>query len=790
MSRHPTLLVKLRRDVRDQRGQFAALLIMVLLGVALFAATYDAYQNLRASYAELFEQERFADLFVTGGDIEAYAAEAAASQAVAATATRTQTDLGFSVGADKLRGRIIGYPLTDEPPVNRLTLLQGSGLADQSSALVEHHMAEHFGLGPGDTVTVSGAAGLEDLTVVGVVSSAEYLWPARSRQEPITTPDDFGVVFTPEETARRLAGVAEPNQVLLRLTDTARGDGDAVEELAGLAAQSGADEVLTRDEQPSNSLLQMDIDGFEQMSVAFPVLFLTAAGLTTYVLLTRRVQAERSLIGMLRAQGMRRRTVAAHYLGYGVLAGLGGALLGLAVGLPAARLLSRLYIGVIDLPAQSTVLVTGRPVTVAGGLLFGLGVGALAALAPALAATRVPPAEAMRGEVPSAPGGLTLPERVIPPLRRLPARWQLVVRGAGRNRKRSIFTATGVAFSLILVLVSWTMYDTMRVLMDTQFAEVTRQDAQVDFAGAVGPDQLDSLRRIDGIADVEPLIQQPATVASAGATYATVLSGYQPGTGMHGFRLADGGFTGLPDDGILVGQAIEDMLGVAVGDDVALRLPASGQEVQATIVGFLDEPLGTFVYASSEWLTAEFGEILATSALLSFERGADRVEVRRAVSAEPGVVSYVDSRALQRLWDEYAGLFYVFIGGMLALGGLMAFAIIFTTMSANIVERRREVATLRAGGVRHGVLARIVARENMLIVLIGVLPGLALGIVAGDVFLSTYSSDQFHLDLVVVPTTLIVSSAAILIVAAISQWPGLRAIRRMDLAAAVRERGG
>lgn len=46
----------------------------------------------------------------------------------------------------------------------------------------------------------------------------------------------------------------------------------------------------------------------------------------------------------------------------------------------------------------------------------------------------------------------------------------------------------------------------------------------------------------------------------------------------------------------------------------------------------------------------------------------------------------------------------------------------------------------------------------------------------------SFSSDLFQLELVVQPTTVLIA------VAAVSQWPSLRAMRRLDIAEVVRER--
>jgi putative ABC transport system permease protein len=176
-----------------------------------------------------------------------------------------------------------------------------------------------------------------------------------------------------------------------------------------------------------------------------------------------------------------------------------------------------------------------------------------------------------------------------------------------------------------------------------------------------------------------------------------------------------------------------------------------------------------------------------TSALLRFEDGADRDAVRRSVQELRFVASYEDARSLVELMDQFTGLFYGFIGAMLSLGALMAFAIMFTTMSVNIGERAREVATLRASGAQLGQISRLISSENLIMTLLGIVPGLIAGVIGGRLLMDSYSSDLFRLDLIVRPWTLVIASLAIVAVAFVSQWPSLRAVRRLDIASVVRE---
>ena len=167
-------------------------------------------------------------------------------------------------------------------------------------------MADHFA--PRSRRHGRGAAGRRDVDRPdggGRRASAEYLWPARSRQEVLTLPDDFGVLFVPPTTAAG-AGRARP-QPGAGPARRRRRPASVLDTLRQQARRHGATEVLTRAEQPSNAALREDLDGFSEMSVAFPLLFLALRRMATYVLLTRRVRRERDIIGMLLASGLRRR---------------------------------------------------------------------------------------------------------------------------------------------------------------------------------------------------------------------------------------------------------------------------------------------------------------------------------------------------------------------------------------------------------------------------------------------------------------------------------------------------
>ena len=134
------------------------------------------------------------------------------------------------------------------------------------------------------------------------------------------------------------------------------------------------------------------------------------------------------------------------------------------------------------------------------------------------------------------------------------------------------------------------------------------------------------------------------------------------------------------------------------------------------------------------------------------------------------------------------GLFYAFIGVMIVLGGVLAFALIYNTMSANVHERAVELGTLRTLGMPRRSIGTIVTAQNVLLTIIGLVPGLLLGWLLAAVFMASFSSDMFSFDLRVRPTTFIFTAVAILAVGLLSQYPALRTVDRLDLGRIVRDR--
>jgi len=377
-------------------------------------------------------------------------------------------------------------------------------------------------------------------------------------------------------------------------------------------------------------------------------------------------------------------------------------------------------------------------------------------------------------------------------------RWLMVIRGFGRNPRRSLSTVIGIVLALMLVLTSWGMLDTTEILIDQQFNHVQLEDAQVVPEAGVDASLIEAIQRVPGVEKTEQVSALDVSLSGPRGSYSTQLFAYPSGTVMHAFAIPGGS----PQRGELVaGAALIGKTGVPVGGRISVRSPSLKKQFMLPIGATVDEPLGTFVYASPETLqdamrSAGVGDpagVLSRAysvVFLKLEPGVNRAKVLAQVRKLNGVATVTDSRSLYNLVQQYLGFFYIFIGFMMLFGGVMALALIFNTVSVNLAERSTELASMRANGMSRQLIARLVTAENIILTAIGIVPGLFVGTWVAAWFMGTYSSDMFVYTLHMKPTTYVFSSLAMFAFTGLSLLPGIRAVGRVDIARVVRERSG
>ncbi|MFC2008465.1 ABC transporter permease [Chloroflexota bacterium] len=801
---------KLLRDMGGSKAQFGAVAAVIALGIAAFVGVYASYQNLHVSYAYTYDVLAMGDYFITVDylperavrEIDDIPGVHAAGQVVGNVKLDLETESG-----ERVEGRIVSLPSDSRPVVSDVKMESGAYFSpgNKREVLLPPTFAEYHGLEPGDSLTVERGTSKTSYQVAGIAIHPEYLWVSKSAEEPIATAKTFGVIFMPQQRAEDLLemqGMA--NQIGLAF-DEGVVEEEVVDEIKGILTSYGIkrftskDDTLgvsarkidivqgvrtaymvPREDQLSYELLKADLDGLQQMSFLFPVLFLSMAGLAIYILLGRLVESQRVQIGLMRALGYTKGQVLGHFVEFALVIGVVGSVCGALLGHLMASALTTYYAGFLHLPFVDVDAQWG---VTAIGVGVGTFVPVIASLLPSWSSARMHPAEAMRPPAPPA-GHRTFLETLLPFIPRLHSNLKLPLRNMSRHPRRTLFMATGVTSAVALIIVSMSMLDMVEDMTGTLFEKTQHYDARVILQGMGSESTATHIAHMDGVEAAEALLDQPYRVKLGDESQSTSIRGIAPNSTMYSLITPDGSITTVSDEGIVLPTFISDKLGVEVGDTVYLEpLVGTVGETEITVSGLINEPMGGRPYLPLDEAQELFNlPGAATSVFVQFY-GEPSPELLERIYDLPEVASIERAAAFKEYMDESMGAMYAMVGVMLALSFGLGMAIVFNGVTVNVLERRREIAIMRAIGMSDGQLASQITMENLGTAVIGIAVGLPLGYQLASYIMEaqTASMENMSFSAVIYPRSYIIAAVCGIIIVLLSQIPAIKRMTTMSL---------
>jgi putative ABC transport system permease protein len=281
---------------------------------------------------------------------------------------------------------LVGLDPDASQSIRNYTMQEGRFLQsdDRDAVVVSSALADNLGLRVGDKLPLPTAEGLAELTVVGI-------HPPRAR------PGNEEVIVTLPE-AQRLLGM--PGQITAVEANYANGADRAGREATEAAIRSKLGDTFDYNALSTSSDMFANLQIAQSLMTAFGFLALFMGAFIIFNTFRTIVAERRRDLGMLRAIGASRRMVLWLILTEGLIQGIVGTALGIALGylfalagLAAVSPMMEQMIHVkLGAPAVS-------PAILVVSVVLGIGMTLLAGLFPALSAGRVTPIEALRPTV-------------------------------------------------------------------------------------------------------------------------------------------------------------------------------------------------------------------------------------------------------------------------------------------------------------------------------------------------------------------------------------------------------
>ena len=537
------------RDLRQLRGQVIAIALVVIGGVGTMVMAQSTYDSLADTRALYYAEYRFADVFARVERAPLTVLEAVrAIPGVREAEPRVNEIVNLELrGFDEpVTGQIVSLPRPGDPGLNRLFLRAGRLPAAAQEAVVGEVFAEAHGLTPGDSLVAILNGRRQQLTVVGIGLSPEFIYQIRPGD---VFPDfeRFGVLwmaYEPVATAFDMDGAF--NDLSISLTRDAS-EPDVIDALDALLGRYGGAGAYGRNLQLSHRYLDEELGQLEVMTRLFTAVFLGVVAFLLNVVVGRLVAAQREQIAVLKAYGYSRLEVSRHYAGLVLMMAGAGVVPGLALGAWLGRGLADIYMGFYRFPYLAWKL---QPSVVALALGFAVVAAAIGTAGALYRVYRLPPAEAMKPEAPPV-FRRSLTERMGLGALLDPAA-RMILRNLGRRPLRTLLSVVGIAFAIGILVMSRFQRGAIEEMINVQFGFAQRDDFAVTFTEPASSRAADELAAIPGVRTVEPFRSAAVRLRNGHREYRTALLGLQDGADLKRVLGADLVPVSLPADGVLL----------------------------------------------------------------------------------------------------------------------------------------------------------------------------------------------------------------------------------------------
>ncbi len=701
------------------------------------------------------------------------------------------------------------------------TLIDGAIPSAEGEVVVDIDTYAKLDLTLGDSVQIATEDGVKDLTVTGSIRFGD--------NNELQTAN---LMFANEATIRDLAGGFEGYTDVQIVAEEGASPDAIVSALVPLLPD-GARAITSQDkiaEQVDSLNEALDIIDVFALIFGLVALFVGAYIIvnTFRIIVTQRTRE----FGLLRAIGAQGSQIRNSIVAESIVVALVGATFGILIGWGLAlaggaivEVFSGNILGPLILPVKALLW----------SYSLGLAVTVVAALLPAIHASRISPMEALReagtagkkslvvrnivggamtllgvaavlfglyatppkpywwvgaGAVLIVLGVTLLAAQVIVPLAYglrgvLTKLWgvngKLAANNIHREPRRSANTAAALMIGVMLLALVATFTESVKDTFTSQFATNQAELIIVPQGGPIPQGSLDVIAGTDGVKDVARVGITEATFDGSPSTVTIIDAATLDGLFDLGVDrpLSDLG------DGVFIDPTVVAM-GYGVGDSITLEGP-DGTETLTVTGLYLNEGDQQFVV---DWSVGQqlVEEPAIFQALVNFDDGVDvqatEDAVKENLKTDFPLVQPQSPGAIEEFFNQALNILLGVISGLLGAALLIAILGVANTLLLSVTERTREIGLLRAVGVTRRAVWGMITLESVVMAVFGTILGIILGVGLGAALVD--SLGEYGFQRVVIPWIWIafytVASMIAGVVAAI--WPAWRA-SKLDILKAI-----
>ncbi len=694
------LAKKLFRTAWKYKAQFISMIIMIAIGVGIFLGFNIEWKSIESDTSSFFENTKYADyrLYSETGFSEEDIENIQEMEGVDAATRYFSMNVGI-----KDTKKSVALNVSENYTVSKMLVLEGEEYdADSNGIWLSDRFAEANDIEIGDTFTVTYQGIEVSGDIVGLVKSGENMICVADENQLMPDYESFGFAYISPKTLEDVLGAAFYPQINV-CSDMEKAElEEAVKDALGRTIL-----VTSKEDHIAYAGAQSEAEEGKTMGSILPVLFLAIAVLTMVTTMHRIAANEKVQIGTLKALGFKDKKILRHYTCYGMMIGIFGTVLGIALGYGVAAVIvspTGMMSTYLDIPDWDLVMPEFCwPVLILTVVLLTL--ISYLSVKKMLKGTA---ADVLRPYAPKKMKKSILEKLSFWEKLSFGTKWN--VRDILRHKSRSAMTLVGVVGCMMLLVGGLGMKDTMATFMKMLDEDINHYATKVNFTETAENEKIKEFAEsVDG-----------DWMASTGISYegeTISLEIYQAKNQKIRFLNQENEVMELSDDGVYLCLRLADT--AEIGDTIEFSPYGSEETYRVKVAGYFRSLVSecmvmTEAYAETIGIEYHIGSVFTDTA-------SEEIENSGMISGKQ------DKKMIMDTYDSFMEIMNIMIFVLVLAAVILGVVVLYNLGIMSYVERYRELATLKVLGFRDRAIGNLLISQNIWLTVIGVIIGLPAG---------------------------------------------------------------
>ena len=519
-------------------------------------------------------------------------------------------------------------------------------------------------------------------------------------------------------------------------------------------------QVLLRKDNLGYRTFKDNADIVKSIAYIFPVFFVLVAALVCITTMSRMIEEERTQIGVFKALGYSYGNIFSKYIIYSLSASLIGAVSGFYLGgyiFPSviwkAYMLMYTFTDHLNIINDFRLLLASLIVSVA--VLVG------STVITCNSCIKEVPASLIRPKAPPA-GKRVLLENIKFIWNRFKFDTKISIRNCFRYKKRFFMMLIGIAGCTSLVIIGFGIKDSISNICDLQYGEIEKYDYLI---------ACDSERTFSDTFMLEKELNKYTSeyvkisrinsnvIADDGKkTFSLVV--YEDFNRLDKFvNFSDNNIkiSEAEDGKILISRNFAESLKKEKGDIITIEFDNLSRH-DYVIGGIYDNYVNNYIYMSDKTYLEGSKQECDYNCYYALCAGDNVYENSSDISNIEKVVSVSVTRSTRDYFNEMVKSLNGIVYLVIACAAILAFVVLYNLNNINIMEREREIATIKVLGFFKNEANMYVFRENIILTVFGIICGMPLGFVMHRLIMDKIKVDMICFDVHIEPLSYVYSS--------------------------------